>query len=146
MFLIGGRLTTQTRYTTITGGVLNIESGGIIDGMGSGFPAGQGPGSGTASIGASYASAGGHAALEKQYGSLYSPTLPGSGGGGGAGGTWLEINTGGVVHVDGVITSNGAGDPGSNNGGGSGGAIIIKTPFFKGYGEIQSVGGNERTD
>lgn len=72
---------------------------------------------------------------------MYLPTLPGSGGGGGAGGGWLEINTGGIVHVDGIIRCNGAGNQGSDNGGGSGGAIIIKTPFFKGYGELQSVGG-----
>lgn len=140
--LTGGRLTLKTSYISLNGGAVDVESGGFIDGTGSGFPAGQGPGSGNGSVGGSYASAGGNATMGKQYGSLFKPTLPGSGGGGGAGGAWLEINTGGQVHVDGIIHCNGVGDQKSSNGGGTGGTIIIKTPFFKGYGSIESIGGN----
>lgn len=134
----------QTRYVTIRAGEITVEGGGTIDGTGSGFPAGQGPGGSSGSAGGSYASAGGNAAQSKQYGSLFTPQLPGSGGGGGAGGSWLEISTGGFVHVDGSIKANGIGNSGWTSGGGSGGTIIIRTLFLKGYGSIESIGGTRQ--
>ncbi|KAK3724602.1 hypothetical protein QZH41_005193 [Actinostola sp. cb2023] len=137
----GGKLILQTNYVTINGNDVTVEGGGIIDGAGRGFPSGQGPGNGTGSIGGSYASAGGRATPGKQYGSLFTPTLPGSGGGGGGGGAWLEVNTGGRVHIDGTIRYNGIGNPGTSGGGGSGGTVIIKALFFKGYGTVETIGG-----
>lgn len=131
----------ETKYISIKGNDIVVESGGIIDSTGGGYPAGQGPGAGTGSAGGSFASAGGLAAPERQYGSLFLPSQPGSGGGYGAGGAWLEINTGSTVAVDGIITNNGKG--GGTNGGGSGGTVNIKTVFLKGYGTVEASGGNE---
>ena len=130
-----------TNYVTIKGDNVNVESGALIDSSGFGYPAVSGPGSGSGSNGGSYASPGGRASSGTQYGSVYWPNEPGSGGGYGAGGGWLYVVTGNSVVVEGTIRSNGIGSYSSSSGGGSGGAIIVKTLFLKGYGTIESHGG-----
>ena len=118
-----------------------VESGGLVDASGSGHTAGSGPGSGSGSTGGSHAAPGGRAPSGTQYGSVYWPDQPGSGGGYGAGGGWVYIVTGGHVIVQGTIRANGVGSSSSSSGGGSGGAIIVKSLFLKGYGTIECHGG-----
>ena len=129
---------------TINADHVTVESGGLIDASGGGYPAGQGPGQGAGNVGGSHASSGGNAPQDRQYNSLYWPLEPGSGGGYGAGGGWLHIDAGTYVAVDGVIRSNGVGLSSSSSGGGSGGAIVIKTLFLRGYGTIESHGGRSK--
>ena len=129
---------------TINADHVTVESGGLIDASGGGYPAGQGPGQGAGNVGGSHASSGGNAPQDRQYNSLYWPLEPGSGGGYGAGGGWLHIDAGTYVAVDGVIRSNGVGLSSSSSGGGSGGAIVVKTLFLRGYGTIESHGGRSK--
>ena len=137
----GGRLILTTNYVSLQGDTVIVESGGLIDSSGHGYSAGSGPGSGSGSTGGSYASPGGRASSGNQYGSLYWPYQPGSGGGYGAGGGWLYIVTGNTVVVEGTIRSNGIGSSSTSNGGGSGGAVVVNTLFLKGYGTIECHGG-----
>ena len=123
------------------GDYIIVESGGLIDATGAGYTAGNGPGSGSGNTGGSHASPGGRAPSGTQYGSVYWPDKPGSGGGYGAGGGWVYIATGSHVIVEGVIRANGVGSSSSSFGGGSGGAIIVKSLFLKGYGTIECHGG-----
>jgi len=139
--LSGGKLTLSTNYLTMKSDYVTVESGGLIDSSGFGYSAGSGPGSGSGSIGGSHASPGGRASSGTQYGSIYWPDKPGSGGGYGAGGGWLYIVTGGHMIVEGTIRANGIGSLSSSSGGGSGGAIILKSLFLKGYGTIECHGG-----
>lgn len=137
----GGRLILATNYVSLQGDTVIVESGGLIDSSGHGYSAGSGPGSGSGSTGGSYASPGGRASSGNQYGSLYWPDQPGSGGGYGAGGGWLHIVTGNTVFVEGTIRSNGIGSSSTSNGGGSGGAVVVNTLFLKGFGTIECHGG-----
>ena len=130
-----------TNYVSMKGDYVIVESGGLIDATAGGYTAGRGPGSGSGNTGGSHASPGGRAPSGTQYGSVYWPDKPGSGGGYGAGGGLVYIKTGGHVIVEGTIRTNGVGSSSSNAGGGSGGAIIVKTLFLKGYGTIASHGG-----
>lgn len=139
--IAGARILITTNYVTIEAQYVVVEKDGLLDGTGGGYPAGQGTGKGTSTSGGSYASAGGERPVETQYGSLYRPSLPGSGGGYGAGGAWLKINAGYYLENDGIIKSNGVGNSGQSYGGGSGGAIVIETLYLKGYGVIESNGG-----
>lgn len=131
----------STNYVTMKSDYVNVESGGLIDSSGFGYSAGSGPGSGSGNVGGSHASPGGRAASGTQYGSIYWPDKPGSGGGYGAGGGWLYIVTGGHVIVEGTIRANGIGSSSSSSGGASGGVIIVKSLFLKGYGTIECHGG-----
>ena len=137
----GGQLVLATNHVTINADYVIIESGGVVDSSGAGYAAGSGPGSGSGRAGGSHASPGGAAASGNQYGSVYWPDKPGSGGGYGAGGGWVYIQTGSHVIVEGAIRANGVGASSSSSGGGSGGAIIIKSLFLKGYGTIECHGG-----
>lgn len=139
--LSGGQLLLTTNHVTINADYVDVESGGLIDSSGAGYAAGSGPGGSSGHTGGSHASPGGGAASGSQYGSVYWPQEPGSGGGYGAGGGWLYIQTGDHVIVEGTIKGNGVGEPSSSSGGGSGGAIIVKSLFFKGYGTIECHGG-----
>ena len=123
------------------GDYIIVESGGFIDASGADYTAGNGPGSGSGNTGGSHASPGGRAPSGTQYGSVYWPDKPGSGGGYGAGGGWVYIATGSHVIVEGMIRANGVGSSSSSSGGGSGGAIIVKSLFLKGYGTIECHGG-----
>ena len=120
---------------------MTVESGGTVDSSGGGYPAGQGAGKGTGSVGGSHASRGGNAPEGRQYNSLYRPVEAGSGGGYGAGGGWLHVASGILLHVDGVVRSNGVGASSSTSGGGSGGAIVIDALYLTGYGTIEASGG-----
>lgn len=137
----GGSLSLATNYVSLQGDIVIVESGGLIDSSGHGYSAGSGPGGGSGSTGGSYASPGGRASSGNQYGSLYWPNQPGSGGGYGAGGGWLHIDTGNTVVVEGTVRSNGIGSSSTSNGGGSGGAVVVNTLFLKGYGTIECHGG-----
>lgn len=137
----GGELILTINHVTINADYVTVESGGLIDSSGAGYTAASGPGGGSGSTGGSHASPGGRAASGKQYGSVYWPDKPGSGGGYGAGGGWVYIKTGGFVTVEGTIRANGVGSSPSSSGGGSGGAIIVKSLFLKGYGTIECHGG-----
>lgn len=126
---------------TINADFVTVESGGLIDSSGAGYTAASGPGAGSGSTGGSHASPGGGAASGTQYGSVYLPDEPGSGGGYGAGGGQVYIKTGGYVIVEGTIRANGNGLSSKFSGGGSGGAIVVRSLFLKGYGTIECHGG-----
>jgi hypothetical protein len=130
-----------TNFVTVQAQYVVVEKDGLVEGTGAGYPAGQGFGKGTSTYGGSYASAGGQRPVGTQYGSLYRPQFPGSGGGYGSGGAWFKINAAYCLENDGVIRSNGVGNSGQSYGGGSGGAIVIETLFLKGYGLIECSGG-----
>jgi hypothetical protein len=91
---------------------MDVEYQGIVDLEGRGYPGGQGPGAGTGYNGGSHGGYGGSATVASgaaPYGFTYRPTLKGSGGGnvGGAGGGFLEVDVGFLLHVDGTITVEG---------------------------------------
>ena len=134
-------MVSLTLDVTVIADYVTLESGATVDATGAGYGAGQGPGKGAGNVGGSHASNGGRATPGTQYGSLFRPQYPGSGGGGAAGGGRLSIEAGTHVTVDGVIKADGAGAGSSSNGGGSGGSIILKTLYLKGYGTISCSGG-----
>ena len=130
----------KSKYVTVNGDIMTVESGALVDTTGTGYGASQGPGGGTGSSGGSYASSGGNVASGNQYGSIYQPAEPGSGGGYGAGGGWLKVDVGLKLIIDGLVKADGV--PSSSSlGGGSGGTIILQTSHFKGYGTVQTIGG-----
>ena len=116
----------------------------------------SGPGVGTSSSGVgsggSYASPGGagrgQRMVNKAYGSLYQPQVPGSAGGdgnssqsAGKGGGAITIVTS-LLQLDGRMTVNGGhGKQGSNAGGGSGGSIVLSVNKLVGKGKIMADGG-----
>jgi hypothetical protein len=123
-----------------------------IDLNAKGFAAEQGPGAGSSngnSVVGSGASHGGFGASSSlaggtPYGSVYAPTLFGSGGGfssGGRGGGAAIIEALSTVQIDGLFTANGAIPSGSLAGGGSGGSIFITCPAIIGEGVISADGG-----
>ncbi|MDD5687086.1 MAG: hypothetical protein PHE88_04555 [Elusimicrobia bacterium] len=139
---------------------LNIQAGGKITVDGKGYPQYKGPGAptGNTSAGGSY---GGFGGMSSVYGSMYTPTDLGSGGGasapslgtGGAGGGAIKI-TANTLTFNGIISANGTnggdGSWGGNwpAGGGSGGSVYIKANTILGNGTITSNGGNgsDRSD
>lgn len=143
----GGTLHIATNYVTVQAEYIIIERGGLIDGTGGGYPAGQGPGGSTGNNGGSHASSGGHIPIARQYGSLYRPQYPGSGGGLGDGGAWIALQTANYLLNDGIIRSNGYGRQSHVNdgGGGSGGAIVVQTLYLKGYGTVECHGGMSKS-
>ena len=140
-FVVGGQLLIKTRYLRVNGDFMNVESGALVDTTGTGHAPGQGPGGSVGNLGGSYASSGGNVVIGTQYGSIYRPNEPGSGGGYGAGGGWLEIDVGRKLVVDGWIKADGVSSP-SSLGAGSGGSIILKTSYLQGHGTVQTSGGN----
>ncbi len=131
---------------------VTVDAGGVIFADGLGFSTGPGVGTGLgAGGGGSYGGYGGASATAAIGGALYgsfngTPSL-GSGGGsgtsgpGGVGGGLIQINAGGNVILNGLVTANG--NPGTNNrsGGGSGGGISITAGTFVGSGTISANGG-----
>ena len=88
----------------------------------------------------------------RPYGDLYEPYVFGSAGGpgpgnihGGAGGGVLWLNVTGVIHIDGVVSANGADGVAGGGGGGSGGSIWMYCRLIKGYGKITANGGRGST-
>ena len=87
------------------------------------------------------------------YGDLYEPYVFGSTGGpgpggihGGAGGGMLWFNVTGFIHIDGVVSANGADGVAGGGGGGSGGSIWMYCRLIKGYGKITANGGRGSTN
>ena len=126
-----------------------LDSKGVINMDGVGFPAEQGPGAGIThggiGSGAGYGGTGGHNG-GKAYGSVYTPINLGSGGGnglgtGGFGGGYLIWKVSKYIELNGLLTANGQDGNGGNAGGGSGGSILIESTNMTGHGEISVLGG-----
>ena len=152
-----------SNFTLSASGSINTDRRGYMGGAG-GVYRGYGPGGGVGeggppnrTGGGGYGGRGGwlYSSYELafdgvEYGSINSPTDPGSGGtgqgGGGAerfggnGGGAVRIEATGHVAVDGVVSANG-GTAGSYAAGGSGGSIWITTRTFAGTGSISASGG-----
>ena len=129
----------------IDAGDIDMESESQISLDAKGYQAGSGPGAGRNTAGGSYGGQGGCADPDDSYGSLFTPSELGSGGGGsqgGAGGGFVEVRVGRNIHVDGNFRTYGGYAQGGNSGGGSGGSILIKAFNFSGHGILDASGGN----
>jgi hypothetical protein len=82
------------------------------------------------------------------YDNKIQPTDKGSSGGsgyegvGGVGGGAIQLTVGGVLHVNGTVTANGANGITSRSGGGSGGSIWLNVQSIDGNGTIAADGGS----
>ena len=137
---------------TIAGNV-QVDPGGIIFADGLGFDI-AGVGAGSTGGGGSYGGVGGFSLTGGHGGTTFGlyngqPSL-GYGGGngllgpsapGGAGGGLIQINSGGSVILNGVVTANGANGTNDQSGGGSGGGIFITANVLSGTGAISVNGG-----
>jgi hypothetical protein len=122
----------QVAFQLTAAGDVTVEGDGYVYAKGRGYPACDGPGQGECggqhAGGGGYGGAGGDGATfdgGSTYGSEWSPTHFGSGGGGvvgwgGNGGGAIQIDVVGALHVDGTITANGASAANGQHGGGSG--------------------------
>lgn len=133
--------------TIDAGGTFSLDSGGSAPGNGLGYAA---YGSSTVRGGAGHGGFGGGNAITfgKAYGSVTSPTLPGSGGGSysfgnaGYGGGALQLIVSGTFTLNGRFSANGGdGMPGA--GGGSGGSLnLVSISQLTGSGLISANGGS----
>ena len=155
----GGTLTYLSNQFDLDVSVLHnatIDPGGLISVDGKGWGTGQGPGAGRSTNGVgSGGGYGGHGASipgangGAPYGSAQQPVDRGSGGGlgwqraggGGEGGGALRLDVGGVLAVNGGITSAGNDATQDNGGGGSGGSIWVTADALVGDGTIAADGG-----
>ena len=161
----GGSPVLRTRNLTIS----TVNAGIDANGGGYGVKAGAngyGPGGGT-NAGSNYGGGGGYGGVGgrgnnagagggKTYGSMQSPTDPGSGGGsyndatllGGPGGGLARVEVSGVMTLNGTVRANGAGGMGGVGGGGSGGGIYLSCKVLSGTNAVlAAVGGsNGRSD
>ena len=143
---------------------LTVDAGAFIDANWVGYPGGasgqrgQGPGGGYAGsdyscCGGSYGGSGGKGqhggalVTIPPYGSPYSPSDAGSGGGGsvrggasGNGGGLIWISAAGKVTVNGTIRADGQNPVGSYSGPGAGGGIYILCRSFAGSGILEAKG------
>jgi hypothetical protein len=152
----GGTLQVNDVVALITDH-FEVESGGLVDGLGQGYQggaiAGNGPGAGiNYGEGAGHGGRGGVvlAASGLTYGNGLLPLLPGSSGGassffpGGAGGAALQVSAGGSVIVAGIIDLRGQEGSYSTQagGGGSGGGLYLEGASLSVSGELRLGGGN----
>jgi hypothetical protein len=145
---------------TLDGGCINgsgriLATGDVTVGansswstFGMGFGANSGPGAGSeCGSGGSYGGLGGGAGNGTTYGSSTQPVDKGSGGnwcgdnGPGSGGGAIRLKSGGIMRIDGPLTSNGRNSPSSYGGGGSGGSIWLEAGTLKGSAPITADGG-----
>lgn len=132
-----------------------IESEGEFHLNGHGYKAEDGQGKGfTDSNGVGYGAAHGGfgggsdpVIAAEPYGSIFSPSEPGSGGGngggtGGRGGGVLHWQTSHFFELQGRLSVQGTNGEGTNAGGGSGGSLLIESMNFTGHGVIDTAGGN----
>lgn len=144
---------------TINATNLQVDAGSKISADGQGYVgndcsgAGYGPGGGllncnNAGNGGSYGGQGGGPNPGTNYGSVFTPTVLGSGGSGGyfqpaggAGGGAIRLVVSGTLTNNGTITANGAGASG-NSGGGSGGSVYVTTGTITGSGMFTANGGS----
>jgi hypothetical protein len=160
-------LVTNNADLTFNGSVtlnaysLTVDSGASISAKGTGFTAGQGPGTGGIysgnGTGAGYGGKGGSRNNSGGfvYGSAFAPSDLGSGGSngnagankGGTGGGAIILNIS-YLTINGYLNANGTdgiiGYSNLNGGGGSGGSIYINTQELAGSGTIFSNGGYGR--
>ncbi len=149
---------------------LTVNSDGVIEADGQGYRGGMGPGKGNNAIGTtSFAGGAGHGGEGGStdasdlgytdadhsggdgYGSVYTPTMLGSGGGygisysdgtseaGGAGGGAFKLEVTNSMLVNGYISANAEKSP-NYGGGGSGGSIWIVANSLDGDGNIEAMG------
>lgn len=135
-------------FINITAGTLILERGAELNVDGRSLRPSDAPGGHGGNLnGGAYASEGGVGQGDtldeaaKPYGTIYTPVLHGSNGGnGGHGGGFIYIRTDNV-HLDGVLSANGASSP--SGGGGSGGSIyVICDNRLSGLGRMQVDGGD----
>ena len=139
------RANVYMNHGTIDAGELDAEAESQINLDGKGHEAEIGLGAGIGSIGGSYGGVAGGATDRKPYGSLFTPTDLGSGGGGsegGSGGGFLHLKIGRRCHIDGTVKSYGHSATGSNSGGGSGGSVFVESYNFSGHGVLDASGGD----
>ncbi len=142
--------------------VFTLSDTGVIDGNGSGYPAGAGPGAGAwASVSSPTSGGGAHGGNGgngpnsggKYYDSAFEPTDMGSSAGagtrdhsapGGEGGGSLIVRSAGTATLNGIITMNGRNGNRTRFGigGGAGGSINIHTQELNGSGKLIANGGN----
>ena len=128
----------------------------------SGYPGNSGNGSGGFYTASPFAGAGGangglggnstsNLALGGRagYQSIFTPNLPGSGGGGyiptsfgGYGGGYMQMTVNGTLQMNGAISANGGNGYGAGGGGGAGGSINLSVGTLSGTGAISANGGN----
>ena len=154
----GGVLTgvPGATFDVLVLGNADIQAGGALAVDGEGYSEGGGPGGGRSASfsgsGAGYGGAGGASAAVaggSSYGSATQPVDFGSGGGpgnqgspfGSAGGGALRLNVGGILTVDGSMTSEGQAALGDSSGGGSGGSIWVTAGMLAGIGDVAADGG-----
>ena len=154
----GGVLTglPGATFDVIVLGNADIQAGGALAVDDEGYSEAIGPGAGrsaTSGSGAGYGGVGGASAAVaggSSYGSAAQPVDFGSGGGfgnqngpglGSAGGGALRLNVGGILTVDGEITSEGQAALGDSSGGGSGGSIWVTAGMLAGAGDVAADGG-----
>ncbi len=155
----GGVLTglPGSTFDVIVQNNADIQSGGAVIVDGEGYSEQNGPGAGRSSgltgSGAGYGGPGGASSAiagGPSYGSVTQPVDFGSGGGfgnqngpglGSAGGGALRLNVGGILTVDGEITSEGQAALGDSAGGGSGGSIWVTAGMLAGAGDVAADGG-----
>lgn len=145
----GATLTLESDPVTGTGCTIQaasvtVASGAAISADGQGYPANEGPATGTSVCGAGHGGRGGVGATGvpgEPYGSAAEPATLGSGSmNGEAGGGAVRLIVSGTLHVDGVIAANGL-QPEFQHGGSAGGSIWVTTGTFSGSGFIQAQGG-----
>lgn len=144
--------TVHGRYLQIETSDMALSYNGLLSADSLGHLAGKGKGAGAPGNGASYGGTGGIAGTANpspftgQFGSIFTASSPGSGGGntssgvGGPGGGVLRIRSKNTFSHHGKISSNG-GSANKDAGGGSGGSIYIETKQLVGTGEVSTSGG-----
>ena len=138
---------------------LSIASGASLTAEGHGFGGcingavkviSYGPGGVSTGCGGSH---GGYSYGSFPYGDVKTPLLAGSGGGwgdnyqsGGQGGGVVYVTAAGGCEINGTVSANASGRPGSSAGTGSGGSVYITAKTFTGTGSVTANGGNGQQD
>jgi len=155
-------VTSNNTTFAINAGNITIQSGGSLSANAAGYAANNGGGEGHSSgLGPYYpCSGGGNGGCGGSsvsnlvtggaggIGEIYSPTVPGSGGGGisysigGTGGGVIQMNVGGLLQVNGTLSANGGNGSGIGGGGGAGGSLDLSVGSLAGSGVISANGGN----
>ena len=131
---------------TINAGDLQVDAGSRISADGQGYGPYLGPGGGTGyTVGGTHGGRGTDSSTPI-YGSAFTPTDLGSGGGAAYGGTSsgggaIRLIVSGTLTNNGTITANGYATIAGNTAGGSGGSIYVTTGTIAGSGTVTADGG-----